>query len=155
MASTVARSASSFSTQSLSTGEPVVSVDRLNFRRVKPSDAAVEVKKDYQKASLTHYPDKAGQVLSRAESGRDRQQWKVITESIQTDADKIFKMIGEAYAVLSDFTKGRLNLDEDDDGKPRKKVQMGVPATQWVSVYNAKQPMKQRYHYNVANARLA
>ncbi|GKV45945.1 hypothetical protein SLEP1_g52969 [Rubroshorea leprosula] len=49
--------------------------------------------------------------------------------------------------------RGRLNIEEDD-GQPRKKVRLGVPATQWISVYNARQPMKQRYHYNVADARL-
>jgi hypothetical protein len=31
---------------------------------------------------------------------------------------------------------------------------MGLPATQWISVYNAHRPMKQRYHYNVANNRV-
>uniref|UniRef100_A0A2N9H9W6 non-specific serine/threonine protein kinase n=1 Tax=Fagus sylvatica TaxID=28930 RepID=A0A2N9H9W6_FAGSY len=51
--------------------------------------------------------------------------------------------------------RGRLNIEEDDDGQPRKKVRLGVPATQWISVYNARLPMKQRYHYNVADARLA
>ncbi|GLT71342.1 hypothetical protein SLA2020_433710 [Shorea laevis] len=50
--------------------------------------------------------------------------------------------------------RGRLNIEEDD-GQPKKKVRLGVPATQWISVYNARQPMKQRYHYNVADARLA
>ncbi|PWA42456.1 dnaJ domain, Tetratricopeptide-like helical domain protein [Artemisia annua] len=72
---------------------------------VKPSDATVEVKKAYRKEALRHHPDKAGQVLARAESGSDGQQWKVIIESIQTDADKIFKIIREAYAVPSDSTK--------------------------------------------------
>lgn len=43
--------------------------------------------------------------------------------------------------------RGRLNIEEEDDGQPRKKVRLGVPATQWISVYNAKQPMKQRYNY--------
>ncbi|XP_042955160.1 casein kinase 1-like protein HD16 isoform X2 [Carya illinoinensis] len=51
--------------------------------------------------------------------------------------------------------RGRLNIEEDDDGQPKKKVRLGVPATQWISVYNARLPMKQRYHYNVADARLA
>uniref|UniRef100_A0A7N2KLL1 non-specific serine/threonine protein kinase n=1 Tax=Quercus lobata TaxID=97700 RepID=A0A7N2KLL1_QUELO len=51
--------------------------------------------------------------------------------------------------------RGRLNIEEEDDGQPRKKVRLGVPATQWISVYNARLPMKQRYHYNVADARLA
>ncbi|KAL2329451.1 hypothetical protein Fmac_017032 [Flemingia macrophylla] len=51
--------------------------------------------------------------------------------------------------------RGRLNIEEEDDSQPKKKVRLGVPATQWISVYNARMPMKQRYHYNVADARLA
>ncbi|KAG5078654.1 hypothetical protein JHK82_057349 [Glycine max] len=49
--------------------------------------------------------------------------------------------------------RGRLNV-EDDDSQPRKKVRLGIPATQWISIYNARLPMKQRYHYNVSDARL-
>jgi hypothetical protein len=33
-------------------------------------------------------------------------------------------------------------------------VRLGLPATQWITVYNAHRPMKQRYHYNVANTRV-
>ncbi|KAG6575511.1 Casein kinase 1-like protein HD16, partial [Cucurbita argyrosperma subsp. sororia] len=51
--------------------------------------------------------------------------------------------------------RGRLTLEEEDDEQPKKKVRMGMPATQWISVYNARRPMKQRYHYNVADVRLA
>ncbi|KAK2654667.1 hypothetical protein Ddye_014523 [Dipteronia dyeriana] len=51
--------------------------------------------------------------------------------------------------------RGRLTLEDEDDEQPKKKVRMGMPATQWISVYNARRPMKQRYHYNVADARLA
>ncbi|KAK7295846.1 hypothetical protein RJT34_18758 [Clitoria ternatea] len=51
--------------------------------------------------------------------------------------------------------RGRLNIEEEDDSQLKKKVRLGVPATQWISVYNARLPMKQRYHYNVADARLA
>ncbi|XP_072993016.1 casein kinase 1-like protein HD16 [Typha latifolia] len=51
--------------------------------------------------------------------------------------------------------RGRLTTDEEDEAQARKKVRLGVPATQWISVYNAKLPMKQRYHYNVADGRLA
>ncbi|KVI00244.1 Protein kinase, ATP binding site-containing protein, partial [Cynara cardunculus var. scolymus] len=63
---------------------------------------------------------------------------------INTDgAQKIIFQVGQK--------RGRLNLDEEDDGQPKKKVRMGVPATQWISVYNARQPMKQRcmifHHY--------
>ena len=42
----------------------------------------------------------------------------------------------------------------DDSTAPRKKVRLGLPATQWITVYNAHRPMKQRYHYNVANTRV-
>ncbi|XP_061369572.1 casein kinase 1-like protein HD16 isoform X3 [Gastrolobium bilobum] len=51
--------------------------------------------------------------------------------------------------------RGRLTMEEDDDEQPKKKVRMGMPATQWISVYNARRPMKQRYHYNVADMRLS
>ncbi|KAF0915962.1 hypothetical protein E2562_000598 [Oryza meyeriana var. granulata] len=50
--------------------------------------------------------------------------------------------------------RGRLTVAEDDE-QPKKKIRMGMPATQWISVYNARRPMKQRYHYNVADDRLA
>lgn len=29
-----------------------------------------------------------------------------------------------------------------------------MPATQWITIYNTHRPMKQRYHYNVANTRV-
>ncbi|WOH08694.1 hypothetical protein DCAR_0728139 [Daucus carota subsp. sativus] len=61
-------------------------------------------------------------------------------------AQKIIFQVGQK--------RSRLNLEDDDDGQPTKKVRMGVPATQWISIYNARLPMKQRYHYNVADARL-
>ncbi|XVE88824.1 hypothetical protein DITRI_Ditri19aG0099500 [Diplodiscus trichospermus] len=51
--------------------------------------------------------------------------------------------------------RGRWSMDEEEDEQPKKKVRLGMPATQWISVYNARRPMKQRYHYNVADARLA
>ncbi|GFZ20768.1 protein kinase family protein [Actinidia rufa] len=66
---------------------------------------------------------------------------------INTDgAQKIICQVGQK--------RSRLNVEEED-GVPKKKVRLGVPAMQWISVYNAKQPMKQRYHYNVADGRLA
>uniref|UniRef100_A0A7N2LET0 Alpha-amylase C-terminal beta-sheet domain-containing protein n=1 Tax=Quercus lobata TaxID=97700 RepID=A0A7N2LET0_QUELO len=51
--------------------------------------------------------------------------------------------------------RGRLTVEEEDDEQPKKKIRMGMPATQWISVYNARRPMKQRYHYNVADVRLS
>ncbi|RWR72495.1 casein kinase 1-like protein HD16 isoform X1 [Cinnamomum micranthum f. kanehirae] len=66
---------------------------------------------------------------------------------INTDgAQKLIYQVGHK--------RGRLTMDDDDDEQPKKKVRMGMPATQWISVYNARRPMKQRYHYNVADVRL-
>ncbi|OIS96501.1 casein kinase i isoform delta-like protein, partial [Nicotiana attenuata] len=66
---------------------------------------------------------------------------------INTDgAQKVIIQVGQK--------RGRLNLEEEEE-QPRKKVRMGVPATQWISIYNARKPMKQRYHYNVADTKLA
>ncbi|XWS17690.1 hypothetical protein CRYUN_Cryun33cG0089000 [Craigia yunnanensis] len=66
---------------------------------------------------------------------------------INTDgAQKLIYQVGQK--------RGRLTMEEDDDEQPKKKVRMGMPATQWISVYNARKPMKQRYHYNVADVRL-
>jgi serine/threonine protein kinase len=42
----------------------------------------------------------------------------------------------------------------DADIVPKKKIRLGMPAAQWITVYNAHRPMKQRYHYNVANTRV-
>ncbi|KAF3602458.1 hypothetical protein F2Q69_00039239, partial [Brassica cretica] len=50
--------------------------------------------------------------------------------------------------------RGRLVINLEEDEQPRKKIRIGSPATQWISVYNARRPMKQRYHYNVAETRL-
>ncbi|GJN24643.1 hypothetical protein PR202_gb12396 [Eleusine coracana subsp. coracana] len=50
--------------------------------------------------------------------------------------------------------RGRLLVNLDEDEQPKKKVRLGSPAAQWISVYNARRPMKQRYHYNVADSRL-
>ncbi|GAB2269372.1 Casein kinase 1-like protein hd16 [Dionaea muscipula] len=66
---------------------------------------------------------------------------------INTDgAHKLIFQVGQK--------RGRLTLEDGEDEQPKKKVRMGMPATQWISIYNARRPMKQRYHYNVADARL-
>ncbi|KAM7490475.1 hypothetical protein LguiA_033396 [Lonicera macranthoides] len=51
--------------------------------------------------------------------------------------------------------RGRYAMEMEEDDQPKKKIRMGMPATQWISVYNARRPMKQRYHYNVADGRLS
>ncbi|XWS72515.1 hypothetical protein CRYUN_Cryun02cG0046500 [Craigia yunnanensis] len=66
---------------------------------------------------------------------------------INTDgAQKLIYQVGKK--------RGRLTMEEEEDEQPKKKIRMGMPATQWISVYNARRPMKQRYHYNVADVRL-
>ncbi|KAB2065986.1 hypothetical protein ES319_A09G128600v1 [Gossypium barbadense] len=88
---------------------------------VKPSDSTSDVKKAYRKAALRHHPDKAGQFLARSETGDEGQLWKEIAEEIHKDADRLFKMIGEAYAVLSDTEKrSEYDLEEEIRKTPIK-----------------------------------
>ncbi|KAK9055518.1 hypothetical protein SSX86_026602 [Deinandra increscens subsp. villosa] len=80
---------------------------------LKGSESSSEIKKAYHKAALRHHPDKAGKFLARSESGLDSHVWKEIFTTIHKDADKLFKIIGEAYAVLSDTNK-RFNYNLQD-----------------------------------------
>ncbi|KAK7244507.1 hypothetical protein RIF29_39330 [Crotalaria pallida] len=81
---------------------------------IKPADSASDIKKAYHKAALRHHPDKAGQLLPRSEVGDEGQVWKEISQEVHTDADRLFKMIGEAYAVLSDPAKrSEYDLEEE------------------------------------------
>lgn len=45
--------------------------------------------------------------------------------------------------------RGRNSVEEDEDDQPKKKIRLGMPATQWITVYNARRPMKQRYGLGV------
>ncbi|PWA95046.1 hypothetical protein CTI12_AA053750 [Artemisia annua] len=40
--------------------------------------------------------------------------------------------------------RGRLLINLEEDEQPKKKIRVGSPASQWVSVYNARKAMKQR-----------
>lgn len=71
---------------------------------IEPSCSAVDIKKAYRKAALRHHPDKAGNFLVRSETINDT-LWREITNEIHRDADYLFKIIGKAYAILSDPTK--------------------------------------------------
>ncbi|XP_039026378.1 dnaJ homolog subfamily C member 7-like, partial [Hibiscus syriacus] len=80
---------------------------------IEPSASPAEIKKAYRKAALRHHPDKAVQSLVRTENGDDK-IWKDIREEAYKDVDKLFKIIGEAYAVLSDSTK-RSRYDSEEE----------------------------------------
>lgn len=56
--------------------------------------------------------------------------------------------------VGSKRTREQMEGDAEELTAPKKKIRLGLPATQWITVYNAHRPMKQRYHYNVANTRV-
>ncbi|KAL8172158.1 hypothetical protein V2J09_023962 [Rumex salicifolius] len=82
-----------------------ISLDLYLILGVKRADTAADIKKAYRKAALKHHPDKAGQLLVRSETGDDGRNWKEIAELVHKDSDRLFKVIGEAYAVLSDPEK--------------------------------------------------
>ncbi|XP_052175139.1 uncharacterized protein LOC127789991 [Diospyros lotus] len=91
-----------------------ISLDHYLILGIKPSDTTAEIKKAYRKSALKHHPDKVGQFLARSDSGYDGQLWREIGDEVHKDADRLFKMIGEAYAVLSDETKrSQYDLEEE------------------------------------------
>ncbi|KAF7827333.1 DnaJ-like subfamily C member 7 [Senna tora] len=86
-----------------------IPLDMYLILGVEPSVSTSEIKKAYRKAALRHHPDKAGQSLARSDNGDDG-MWKDISEEVRRDADRLFKIIGEAYAVLSDPAKIQLQI---------------------------------------------
>uniref|UniRef100_A0A1J3ITN3 DnaJ-like protein subfamily C member 7 n=1 Tax=Noccaea caerulescens TaxID=107243 RepID=A0A1J3ITN3_NOCCA len=89
------------------------SLDMYLVLGLVPSCSASDIRKAYRKAALKHHPDKAGQSLTRNET-KDETLWKEIGEEVRRDTDKLFKMIGEAYAILSDPAKrSQYDLEEE------------------------------------------
>jgi hypothetical protein len=62
-------------------------------------------------------------------------------------------LTGAANKIRVGSKRARDEEDEEEQ-QPRKKTRIGMPATQWITVYNAHKPMKQRYHYNVQESRI-
>ncbi|XP_061339032.1 uncharacterized protein LOC133285768 [Gastrolobium bilobum] len=114
----------------------------LNFYLIlgiKPADTATDIKKAYHKAALRHHPDKAVQ-LARGEVGDEGRVWKEISQEVHKDADRLFKMIGEAYAVLSDPAK-RSEYDlEEEISKAYKQNSRGGTCRRSSDVYGYGRP---------------
>lgn len=90
------------------------SLDLYLILGIKESDMESDIKKAYRRAALRHHPDKVGQFLARNDGRDDGRLWKDIVEKVHEDADRLFKMIGEAYAVLSDADKrSKYNYERD------------------------------------------
>lgn len=100
-----------------------IPLDMYLILGVDPSVSTSEIKKPYRKAALRHHPDKAGQFLARSDNGDDG-LWKEIAEEVYKDADRLFKMIGEAYAVLSDPTR-RARYDTEEEMRNAQKKRNG------------------------------
>eukprot|EP00268_Persea_americana_P054559 TRINITY_DN6257_c0_g1_i6.p1 TRINITY_DN6257_c0_g1~~TRINITY_DN6257_c0_g1_i6.p1 ORF type:complete len:1510 (+),score=360.16 TRINITY_DN6257_c0_g1_i6:258-4787(+) len=103
-----------------------IPLDMYLILGIEPSSTAADIKKAYRKAALRHHPDKAGQLLPRSENGDDG-LWKEVADEVHKDADRLFKMIGEAYAVISDPTK-RLRYDAEEEIRNSQKKGNGSSA---------------------------
>ncbi|XP_077252404.1 uncharacterized protein LOC143891699 isoform X2 [Tasmannia lanceolata] len=101
-----------------------IPLDMYLILGIESSSTSVDIKKAYRKAALKHHPDKAGQFLTRSENGDDG-LWKEVADEVHKDADRLFKMIGEAYAVISDPTK-RFQYDVEEEMRNAKKKGNGI-----------------------------
>ncbi|KAJ6812677.1 uncharacterized protein M6B38_256180 [Iris pallida] len=103
------------------------SLDMYMILGVDPSSSAAQVKKAYRKAALRHHPDKAGQFIVRNENVDD-ELWREVANEVHTDADRLFKMIGESYTILSDLTK-RQQYDAEEEMRTNLSKGYNGPST--------------------------
>ncbi|URE01316.1 DnaJ [Musa troglodytarum] len=134
-----------------------IPLDMYMILGIEPSSSAADVKKAYRKAALRHHPDKAGQLLARSEN-LDDGVWREMAEEVHRHADRLFKMIGEAYSVLSDPSK-RLQYDADEE--MRTALRRGyatsstpkAPADNCVSQFDKSMNRRQRQTYRSSHHR--
>ncbi|XP_042470128.1 dnaJ homolog subfamily C member 7-like [Zingiber officinale] len=75
-----------------------IPLDMYLILGIESSSSVADIKKAYRKAALRHHPDKAVQILVRSEN-LDKLR-REVAEEVHRDADRLLKMIGEAYSVL-------------------------------------------------------
>ncbi|CAL9083297.1 unnamed protein product, partial [Musa acuminata var. zebrina] len=69
----------------------------------------------------------AGQLLARSEN-LDNGVWREMAKEVHRHADRLFKMIGEAYSVLSDPSK-RLQYDAEEEMRTALKRSYATSST--------------------------
>ncbi|KAM0947868.1 putative DnaJ domain, tetratricopeptide-like helical domain superfamily [Dioscorea sansibarensis] len=116
-----------------------IPLDMYLILGIESSSSEADLKKAYRKAALRHHPDKVSRFFVRSENA-DEGFWKEVADEVRTDADRLFKLIHEAYTTLSDPTK-RLQYDTEEEirtsvkkgycgsGKPK------APADKYCSPY--------------------
>ncbi|KAI0531321.1 hypothetical protein KFK09_000874 [Dendrobium nobile] len=105
-------------------------LDMYMILGIERSCSATDVRKAYRKAALRHHPDKASQFLARSENGDDR-VWREVAEEVHSDADRLFKMIGEAYAILVDPSKRQQYETEEELRTMKKGFDPRTPASSY------------------------
>ncbi|KAJ0978005.1 hypothetical protein J5N97_013479 [Dioscorea zingiberensis] len=88
-----------------------VPLDMYLILGIESSSSEADMKKAYRKAALRHHPDKVSRFFVRSENV-DEGFWKEVADEVRVDADRLFKLIHEAYTTLSDPTK-RLQYDAE------------------------------------------
>ncbi|KAF3332871.1 DnaJ subfamily C member 7 [Carex littledalei] len=92
---------------------------------VEESASVDDVENAYEKAALRHHPDNAIQSVPKNDKSDGDPLWTEVTGRVHKDADHLFKIIGEAYAVLSDTSK-RAKYDCDEEKWRTKKTRRAV-----------------------------
>jgi len=75
-------------------------------------------------------------------------RWSFVYELLTSIAEDlgstVAKHMGHQCSIQVGQKRGRIAVEEEEDDQPKKKIRLGMPATQWITVYNARRPMKQR-----------